>query len=117
MLVDSSTSYYSYYVFTKKTFNRIEGQQWTYLKTSLPTGSGLYFLGHRTKSYARLRGLNAPGVAKAAAEAGDQEAIDAVRAARTMAKAGEPVAMEGVTPDLVRETAARLRARLEGRGR
>jgi len=114
MLLDSSTSYYSYFVFKKNGFNRIEGQQWTYLKSSLPTGSGLYFVGHRTKSYARLRGLNAPGVAKSAGRSPEREAIDAVRAARSFAKAGEPIPMEGVTIDQVREMAAKLQLRLEG---
>ncbi|MGE0356594.1 MAG: hypothetical protein AB7P08_06725 [Burkholderiales bacterium] len=114
ILLDSSTSYYSYFVFKKNGFNRIEGQQWTYLKSSLPTGSGLYFVGHRTKSYARLRGLNAPGVAKSAGRSPEREAIDAARAQRSLAKAGEPVPMEGVTIDEVREMAAKLQQRLEG---
>ena len=46
VLVDSSTSYYTYYVF-KWNVNRWGGRSWTYLKTSQPTGSGLLFFGSR----------------------------------------------------------------------
>lgn len=46
MLVDSSTNYYTYYVFRWST-NRWGGRSWTYLKTSQPSGAGLLFLGSR----------------------------------------------------------------------
>ena len=64
MLVDSSTSYYQAYAFRFTGLNRLEGQQWTYLKTDKLSGSGLYFVAHRTKSQARVKGGSAPGVTK-----------------------------------------------------
>ncbi|NJD18734.1 MAG: hypothetical protein FIA95_05560 [Gemmatimonadetes bacterium] len=113
ILVDSSASYYTLYVFTMRTLNRVEGLSWTYLKTSSPSGSGMYFLAHRTKSYARVRGLNAPGVTKAAMEEPDRDAIDAARAARSTVKSGEPLAMEGLTIESVREMDRGLRESFE----
>lgn len=65
-LVDSSTSYYQAYNFRFSGLNRIEGQSWTYLKTGTISGPGLYFVAHRTKSQARIKGGNAPGVTKSA---------------------------------------------------
>jgi hypothetical protein len=112
ILVDSSTSYYRLYAFTMTTFNRIEGLEWTYLKTGSPTGSGTYFLAHRTKSYTRVRGLNGPGVRKAADDMPERGAIDAARAARSLAKAGQPFAMQGTSIDFVREMARELEAQL-----
>ena len=66
VLVDSSTSYYQAYNFRFSGLNRIEGQSWTYLKTGTISGSGLYFVAHRTKSQARVKGGSAPGVTKSA---------------------------------------------------
>ncbi|MFA6046968.1 MAG: hypothetical protein WC718_18440 [Phycisphaerales bacterium] len=114
ILVDSSTSFYSYYVFAMNTLNRIEGLEWTYRKGEAPTGSGTYFLAHRTKSGARVRGSNAPGVVKASSSQFDREAMDAARAARTDAKAGDPLVGTGFTLDLVRESAQELEALLAG---
>jgi hypothetical protein len=103
ILLDSSTSYYTFYIFSMNGLNRAEGLTWTYKKAESPTGSGTYFVGNRTKSGARVQGYNAPGVAKGAPAnaweaAMDREAIDARRAARPTAKssadAGEA---EGVT--------------------
>ena len=64
LLIDSSTSYYTAYKYRFTGLNRIEGQAWTYLKTDTLSGSGLYFVAHRTKSQARVKGINAPGVTK-----------------------------------------------------
>lgn len=113
ILVDSSTSFYSLYVFTMNTLNRIEGREWTYRKGDAPTGSGTYFLAHRTKSGARVRGGNAPGVAKSYAEAVDRESIDAARAARAEFKAGTPFAMEGTSIRMLHEEAQGLETRLD----
>jgi hypothetical protein len=114
ILVDSSSSYYSLYVFTMNTLNRIEGLQWTYLKSSSPTGGGTYFLAHRTKSYTRVRGFNGPGVTKIAGDTPEWDSIDAARASRSLAKAGQAISMQGLTPDVVRETAAELEVQLGG---
>lgn len=86
ILVDSSTSYYTFYVFTLNALGRIEGQSWTFRKNESPTGSGMFFVGHRTKSYARVRGLNAPGVRKVVDADASREAIDALRAGRSSRK-------------------------------
>lgn len=53
MLVDSSTSYYNFYLF-EITGDLWGGRTWTYLKDEQPTGSGLVFFG------SRLQGPNAP---------------------------------------------------------
>ena len=117
ILVDSSTSYYSFYVFSMNTFNRVQGLQWTYLKGGSLIGGGTYFLAHRTKSYTRVRGFNGPGVSKSAMEAPDRDSLDAARAARSVAKSGEPLAMQGLTPDLVQEMARELQSQLESTAR
>jgi len=114
MLVDSSSSFYSFYVFSLNGLNRIEGLEWTYRKTEQLSGSGTYFLGHRTKSYARVRGLNAPGVGKAGEMTPNWDAIDSARAARSLAKAGEPLAFEGLTIESVRAMARDLEAQFAG---
>lgn len=46
ILVDSSTSYYTLYLF-EWSFNRWGGNSWTYLKTDEPSGPGLTFFGSR----------------------------------------------------------------------
>jgi hypothetical protein len=112
ILVDSSTSYYSLFLFPMNTLNRVEGLAWTFLKTSSPSGGGMYFLAHRTKSYTRVRGFNAPGVTKAAIDDTEREAIDAMRAARAQAKAGVPIALEGVTLEGIQEIVRELEAQL-----
>ncbi len=66
VLLDSSTSYYRAYQFQFTGLNRIEGQYWLYLKTSTLSGPGTYFVAHRTKSQARVKGGSAPGIAKSA---------------------------------------------------
>lgn len=114
ILVDSSTSYYAFYVFTLNTLNRIEGATWTFRKNESPTGSGMYFVGHRTKSYARVRGLNAPGVSKTTADEAGRDAIDAIRAASSQGKARQSLAIEGQSIEGVREMARNLVLQLEG---
>lgn len=114
MLLDSSTSFYRFYVFNLNGLNRIEGLTWLYRKTEQPTGSGTYFLAHRTKSYARVRGLNAPGVAKSDETSPDWNAVDAAHAAIRPAKAGEALGMEGITFESVRAMARELEGRIAG---
>jgi hypothetical protein len=49
VLLDTSPSYYAYYVFSFEGDNLIEGVEFTYLKGSSPS-EGFSFIGHRTKS-------------------------------------------------------------------
>ena len=107
MLLDSSTSYYHLYIFNLNTFNRAEGLQWVYLKSGSPTGSGVYFLAHRTKSGANIRTGNGPGTSKRTGEAllVDRNAFDA-QAAALMTTPGE-------APAWVIERAAQLEALLK----
>ena len=79
ILVDSSASYYTTYRFRFTGLNHLEGQAWTYLKTESLSGQGVFFVGNRSKSRARVNGSNAPGVTKALADdlAG---ALDSARA-------------------------------------
>lgn len=117
ILVDSSTSYYSFYAFTMNTLNRIEGLEWTYRKGESPTGSGTYFVAHRTKSPARVRGSNAPGIAKAFEATYDREMADAARAARSTATGRLLPALKGLSPERMAEAAAVLEHRLSRHGR
>jgi len=63
ILLDSSTSYYNFFVFSFTGLNLIEGTSYVYLKGSNPT-SGLYFVGHRIKSAQAAAGGNRPGTGK-----------------------------------------------------
>ena len=101
ILLDSSTSYYDFYVFSFTGFNLIEGDDYTYLKGSSPTGS-LPFVAHRVKSAALVAGANAPGILKLSV--GDD--ADA-QAARRKAAAATVVA-----PPAVQEMAAMLERQL-----
>jgi hypothetical protein len=71
ILVDSSTSYYTYYVL-KWSVNRWGGRSWTYLKSSQPSGSGLLFFGSRVLG--KRHSENA--TADAATEAKDAQSSD-----------------------------------------
>lgn len=62
MLVDSSTSYYQFYEFKFSGFNTIEGNVWTYLKSSSPSGSGLPFVAFRSQSASLVSNGVGPGV-------------------------------------------------------
>lgn len=112
ILVDSSTSYYSFYAFTMNTLNRIEGLEWTYRKGESPTGSGTYFVAHRTKSGARVRGMNAPGIAKTDGPGVARNAIDAARAANSSVKGVRPPALQDLSPGALAEAASILERRL-----
>ena len=93
LLLDSSTNYYHLYRFRFTGLNRIEGTDWLYEKTGNPTGSGTFFLAHRTKSKARVNGLNAPGTTKAAgADEGVRDAIDRMRGVRPKGAAVDELA-------------------------
>ncbi|HEX4780340.1 MAG TPA: hypothetical protein VH301_06275 [Usitatibacter sp.] len=107
ILLDSSTSYYTLYIFTMHTLNRIEGQSWTYLKSSSPTGSGLFFLGHRTKSGTRVRTGVGPGTSKRAIESPLDAALLEQGAARRAAMSSEPA------PAHVLEIAGTLRGMMQ----
>jgi hypothetical protein len=104
VLLDSSTSFYKFYIFTMNTFNRVEGQEWTYNKNSSPTGSGTYYVAHRTKSWARVRTGFGPGVGKVAVDSPYRNTIDQLRAANE--SIGEPTSG-------VREMAKRLEGLLQ----
>ncbi len=77
ILLDSSTSYYRFYTFTYTGLNRIEGNEYLYLKTSTSLGTPEYFIGHRIKSGAALAGKSAPGTGKALAIGLDLDRIAA----------------------------------------
>jgi len=123
IMVDSSTSYYTLYIFNMAGFNRAEGYSWTYKKAASPTGDGTYFLANRTKSAARVRGYNAPGVDKGAPADGwnesiDRDAIDARRATRPATKSSVEVdEAEGITrpvldPKVVNDLAMELKTQM-----
>jgi hypothetical protein len=61
VLLDSSTSYYEFFMFTFTGLNLVEGTSSTYLKGSSPTGS-LNTIGHRIRSAEAAAGGDAPGV-------------------------------------------------------
>jgi hypothetical protein len=103
ILLDSSTSFFKLYIFTLNAFNRAEGAVWTYPKTGVPTGTGTYYVAHRTKSGAFVR--TGPAIFKST-HVVEREAMDARAAAVN-------------TPDLapagVVEAAKRLEALLKQR--
>jgi hypothetical protein len=65
--LDSSTSYYEYFILTFDGTNLVEGTASTYLKTDLP-GGGLATVGFRTKSAQAAAGLLGPGIQSMRAE-------------------------------------------------
>ncbi|MGZ5571981.1 MAG: hypothetical protein ACXWF6_12730, partial [Usitatibacter sp.] len=108
ILLDSSTSYWDLYIFDLKTFSRAEGQNWVYLKSSSPSGNGLFFVAHRTKSGAQVRTGIGPGINKLAPVAPiDESTIDAMMAVRAKAQLEQ-----GAVDPLVVETARKLEALL-----
>jgi len=108
ILMDSSSSYYRLYLFRLNTFNRAEGQLWVYLKTDTPSGSGLYFVAHRTKSAALLQTGNGPGIGKSAWVDENQETTDRMIAEHQ--KSGAKAADDRIT-----QLALGLRSALEER--
>lgn len=62
ILLDSSMSYYQYFNFTFSGLNVIEGRNWTYLKASSLSGSGLPFIGFRSRSARAVANGDGPGV-------------------------------------------------------
>lgn len=107
ILLDASASYYKAYRFRFAGLNRIEGVEWTYLKSSSPSGGGTFFLAHRTKSRSRVNGFNAPGASKAATQADDslREALSAAQAV------GAKSALAGELPpfEAIRDLEVQLR--------
>ena len=59
ILIDSSTSYYTFFGFDM-TKDRLEGDAWTYEKDSSLSGSGLPFIGHRVASRAYVQSGTGP---------------------------------------------------------
>jgi len=80
VLIDSSPSYYQYYVFDFAGFNFTEGDESTYLKTESPNGT-LNVIGTRVKSAQAATGANAPGTQKVMPRLRSVE-IDAENASR-----------------------------------
>jgi hypothetical protein len=111
VLVDSSTSYYTFYAFNLNALNRAEGQTWTYLKTSSLSGSGLYFIAHRTKSAGRVRTGVGPGVSKAMGAGRETEsaALESLMAQKAQAQD-----LRDATDPRLLEVARRLEAVLKG---
>ncbi|MBP8018831.1 MAG: hypothetical protein KAY82_02230 [Hylemonella sp.] len=65
LLVDTSTSYYDFYLFTFSGLNAIEGKAWTFLKTASLSGPGSPFMGFRSKSAALVSTGLGPGMSSA----------------------------------------------------
>ena len=63
MLLDSSPSYFKFFVFTLTGLNFAEGDVYTYLKTELPSAS-LNAIGNRIRSAQAAAGANAPSSIK-----------------------------------------------------
>ena len=76
-LLDSSSSYYRFFVYNQTGFNRVEGQFWIYAKGGSPSGTGTFFQAFKTASYARLSTGSGPASSKALQAAPDSEARDA----------------------------------------
>lgn len=66
LLLDSSTSYYTLYVFRFAGLNQVQGSAWTYLKSGSPSGAGLPFLGHRIQGASAVVSEASLGVASLA---------------------------------------------------
>lgn len=64
IILDSSTSYYQFFLFKFTGFNRMEGTHWTYLKTATLSGSGENWVGFRTASKSFAQGQIAPATEK-----------------------------------------------------
>lgn len=62
MLVDSSSANYDLYIFNLAGLSAIEGNYWTFLKTSTPSGTGTRFVGFRSKSASLVATGSGPGL-------------------------------------------------------
>jgi hypothetical protein len=74
-LLDSSTSYYQFSKFRLSGLNTIEGSLWTYLKTGVPSGTGMPFYANRIRSATAVQTGVGPGINTKSAV--DQAAADA----------------------------------------
>ncbi|MBL0221363.1 MAG: hypothetical protein WAR01_16025 [Dokdonella sp.] len=85
ILVDSSTSYYQFYVF-EWSVNRWGGRSWTYLKSSQLSGSGLSFIGSRMlgKTYSEQVGSFNSNSEAQPTQAPDEATLDSVFSALHM---------------------------------
>jgi len=95
ILLDSSTSYYEYFVLTFDGANIVEGTASTFLKTDMP-GSGLRTVGFRTQSAQAVLGQNAPGIQSlvASADLVGSDAHAATKVARQVEIVMEPAVLE-----------------------
>lgn len=66
VLLNSSPSYYTAYIFRFSGLNTMEGRSWTYLKSSTLSGSGLPFVGLRTGSATSVINGSGPALQKSA---------------------------------------------------
>lgn len=108
VLMDSSTSYYKYYVFSFAGFERIEGDEYLFKKTELPTFSDP-FLGQRIKSATAARGLVGPGTGKVD-RASEIDLLDDNRAANQLS------GVRSTSNKAVIEAAQRLITRMKEAG-
>ena len=111
MLLDSSTSYYRFYVFTPNAFNHFEGLTWLYLKSSTLSGSGTFLVAHRTKSGSRVRNGIGPGISKSRDVIVDRDSQDAQLFAQRDGKAAIDVP-DAAMLEAYRSLAARLEAQM-----
>jgi hypothetical protein len=109
ILLDSSTSYYQFFVFNFAGFERLEGIEFLYQKTSTP-GAGVVTIGHRIKSAVAAAGGNGPGVMKSAKALAAADAINEAKAVAVGAANSTTIA----TPE-VQALATMLQARIERR--
>lgn len=98
ILLDSSTSYYEFFQFRFSGLNTMEGTSWTYLKTSLPSGAGLPFVGLRSGSAMSVINGTGPALQKSANLLGmnNYEGVAASKAQLSGAPSDDPNSIKGV---------------------
>lgn len=124
LLLDSSTSHYTFYAFRFSGLNQIQGSAWTYLKTGSPSGAGLPFIGHRIQGASAVVSAASLGVASVAAaqieesqtervqplSGGGDDALDRQRA--SLHQAADWTAGDDVADDELKEIARQLELEL-----
>jgi hypothetical protein len=95
ILIDSATSYWDFYTFVFDGLNLTEGDDYTYLKGSSPSGS-LSVIGNRIRSAQAAAGGNAPGVTKSSVRPSTvgTDSYAATRVSAQIAHQLEPSQME-----------------------
>lgn len=97
LLLDSSTSYYTFFSLTFSGLNTVEGRSWTFLKTGTLSGGGLPVVGFRSASATAVKTGAGPALNKRipVAGLGGYEEVDVVRAAEVVPlQAGEEEVLE-----------------------